>query len=127
MSTHNIISSQNLESSVDSSDVVTLTPNALTHVKQALIKRGSGIGIRLNVKSTGCSGNAYVVNYVDETLPDDIVFHADPQVIICISPKAFPLVKGTQIDYMRKGLNASFVYNNPNVKGACGCGESFTI
>ncbi len=127
MSIDNVFTSNDLQENVKSIDAVTLTANALAHVKQALLKRGSGIGIRLSTKPTGCSGNTYVVDYVDETLANDVIFHADPQVIICVSPQVFPLVKGTEIDYVRKGLNASFVYNNPNVKGACGCGESFTF
>ena len=68
-----------------------------------------------------------MVDYVDESNPDDYVFQTDSQIIICVDPKVFPMVKGTQIDYVRKGLNATFVYNNPNVTGACGCGESFTL
>ena len=89
--------------------------------------RGGGKGVRLDVKTTGCSGKSYVVDYVDETQPDDLIFQVDPSVIVCVAPSVFPMVKGTQIDYVRKGLNASFEFNNPNVKGACGCGESFTL
>lgn len=108
-------------------DTITATDAALKHIKQALVKRGGGKGVRLEVKTTGCSGKSYVVDYVDEARPDDLVFQIDPEIIVCVAPPVFPMVKGTQIDYVRKGLNSSFVFNNPNVKGACGCGESFTV
>jgi len=123
-STHHISSSAVNESIPDA---ISSTETALKHIKQALVKRGGGIGVRLDVKTTGCSGKSYVVDYVDEAKPDDLVFQVAPEIIICVAPHIFPLVKGTQIDYVRKGLNSSFVFNNPNVTGACGCGESFTI
>lgn len=122
--------SPNIVSSMSTAAVpeaITATPAALMHIKQALQKRGGGKGIRLDVKTTGCSGKSYVVDYVDEARPDDFIFQGDTEIIICVSPHIFPLIKGTQIDYVRKGLNSSFVFNNPNVTGACGCGESFTI
>jgi iron-sulfur cluster assembly protein len=111
----------------NSQETISATAAALKHIKQALAKREGGKGVRLDVKTTGCSGKSYVVDYVDETQPDDLIFQVDPSVIVCVAPSVFPMVKGTQIDYVRKGLNASFEFNNPNVKGACGCGESFTL
>ena len=112
---------------INPAEAVTITASAINHVKQALQKRGGGKGIRLDVKTTGCSGKSYVVDYVDETRSDDFIFHGDDGIIICVAPHIFSLVKGTQIDYVRKGLNSSFVFHNPNVTGACGCGESFTV
>ncbi len=112
---------------VNAQDAITATDAALKHIKQALVKRGGGKGVRLEVKTTGCSGKSYVVDYVDEAKADDLIFQVDAEIIICVAPTVFPLVKGTQIDYVRKGLNSSFEFNNPNVKGACGCGESFTV
>lgn len=123
-STHHSISPN---VSVNAQDTITATDAALKHIKQALVKRGGGKGVRLAVKTTGCSGKSYVVDYVDEANPDDVVFQVDPEIIVCVAPTVFPMVKGTEIDYVRKGLNSSFAFNNPNVKGACGCGESFTL
>jgi len=111
----------------ESADAITVTAAALSHIKKSLAKRGAGIGIRLKVKTTGCSGNAYVVDYVDEVQADDIVFSIGDNLIVCVDPQSFALVKGTQIDYVRNGLNSAFSYTNPNVKGTCGCGESFTL
>lgn len=106
---------------------ITVTPAALAHIKKSMLKRGAGIGIRLNVKASGCSGKSYVVDYVDETNPNDLIIQLDKDVIICIEPAAYLMMKGTQIDYVKEGLNARFVFNNPNIKGACGCGESFYL
>lgn len=108
-------------------DAVTLTPAALAHLKSALAKRGQGIGLRLSVTKTGCAGYGYVVDFIDETNETDIVFSLPSDLVVAIEPQYFSLLKGTRIDYVRKGLNEVFVYENPNQSGECGCGESFTV
>lgn len=106
---------------------ITLSVAALTHVKQALKKRGSGIGLRLGIKKTGCSGLAYVVDYVDHSNADDLVFPQDEVLSVFVDNNSFPYVQGTQIDYVKQGVNAQFKFYNPNETAACGCGESFTV
>ncbi|VCU70334.1 Iron-binding protein IscA [Pigmentiphaga humi] len=105
---------------------VTLTERAARHVNRYLEKRGKGLGLRLGVRTTGCSGLAYKLEYVDEFLPDDQVFESEG-VKVFVDPKSLPYLAGTQLDYAREGLNEGFKFNNPNEKATCGCGESFTI
>lgn len=105
---------------------VTLTPAALEHVRQALARRGHGVGLRFGVRKAGCSGWAYQVDYADEARPGDLTF-ATEGVMVLVDTESLPFVDGTAIDYQRKGLNASFAFLNPNVKDSCGCGESFTV
>lgn len=105
---------------------ITLTEAAAKHVKTFLENRGKGVGLRLAVKTTGCSGMAYVLEFADEIGPDDNVFE-DQGVQVIVDPKSFVYLDGTELDYTREGLNEGFKFNNPNVKGECGCGESFTV
>ena len=105
---------------------VSLTPAAARHVNKYLSKRGKGLGVRLGVKTTGCSGLAYKLEYVDDLTPEDIVFEA-LGVKILIDPKSLAYIDGTELDFAREGLNEGFKFNNPNVKNECGCGESFNI
>lgn len=105
---------------------VTVTQAAATHISKFLAKRGKGIGIRLGVKTTGCSGMAYKLEYVDESAPEDLVFE-NFGVKIIIDPQSLPYLDGTELDFAREGLNEGFKFNNPNVKNECGCGESFTV
>ena len=105
---------------------VSLTPAAARHVNKYLSKRGKGLGVRLGVKTTGCSGLAYKLEYVDDMTPEDIVFEA-MGVKILIDPKSLAYIDGTELDFVREGLNEGFKFNNPNVKDACGCGESFNV
>ena len=105
---------------------VSLTPAAARHVNKYLSKRGKGLGVRLGVKTTGCSGLAYKLEYVDDMTPEDIVFEA-MGVKILIDPKSLAYIDGTELDFVREGLNEGFKFNNPNVKNECGCGESFNI
>ena len=105
---------------------VTLTEAAARHVKRYIAKRGKGIGVRLGVKTTGCSGLAYKLEYADEAAPEDVVFEGH-EVKILIDPKSLPYLDGTQLDFAREGLNEGFKFNNPNVKDECGCGESFNV
>ena len=105
---------------------ITLTESAASRVKSFLENRGSGVGLRLGVKTTGCYGIAYVIEYAEEVEEDDVIFeHHGIKVIV--SPKSLVYLDGTELDYAREGLNEGFKFNNPNVKDQCGCGESFNV
>ena len=105
---------------------ISLTESAAERVRSHLTRRGGGLGLRLAVKSSGCSGFSYVVDYADEARPDDLVF--DSQGIkVFVDRASFTAIDGTRIDFVRQGLNESFRFDNPNVRGECGCGESFTV
>jgi iron-sulfur cluster assembly protein len=106
--------------------MITVTEQAAKKIKQNLDKRGAGIGIRLGVKTTGCSGLAYVLEYVDAVQPGDVIM-ADKHTNIVIDKKSLPVLDGLEIDYVRQGLNEGFEFNNPNAKDQCGCGESFRV
>ena len=105
---------------------ITLTPAAAEHVSAFLHSRGKGFGIRLGVRTSGCSGMAYVLEFADEVEADDLVFE-DHGVKVVVSPKSLAYLDGTELDYTKEGLNAGFKFNNPNVKDSCGCGESFNV
>ncbi|QKO21586.1 iron-sulfur cluster assembly protein IscA [Rhodoferax sp. BAB1] len=105
---------------------VSLTEAAARHVTRYLSKRGKGVGVRLGVKTTGCSGLAYKLEYVDEIASEDVVFE-DHGVKVLIDPKSLSYIDGTQLDYVREGLNEGFRFNNPNERDRCGCGESFRV
>jgi iron-sulfur cluster assembly protein len=105
---------------------ITLSPAAAKHVNKYLSKRGRGVGVRLGIKTTGCSGLAYKLEYVDEPAPEDLVFE-DQGLKILIDPKSLAYLDGTQLDFVREGLNEGFKFNNPNERDRCGCGESFRI
>jgi iron-sulfur cluster assembly protein len=105
---------------------ITLTEKAANHVQSFLAKRGKGVGLRLGVKTTGCSGMAYTLEFVDETQPEDVAFESHG-VRILVDPKSLVYIDGTELDFAKEGLNEGFKFNNPNVKDECGCGESFTV
>ena len=105
---------------------VTFTDKAATHIKGFLEKRGKGIGLRLAVRTTGCSGLAYVIEFADEVAANDEVFE-DHDVTVVIDKKSLVYLDGTELDFTKEGLNEGFKFRNPNVKDECGCGESFTI
>lgn len=105
---------------------VTLTDSAARHVTRFLARRGKGVGVRLGVKTTGCSGLAYKIEFADEIAPEDVVFE-DHGVKVLVDPKSLPYIDGTQLDFVREGLNEGFKFNNPNERDRCGCGESFRI
>jgi len=105
---------------------ITLSEAAATRVKTFLEARGQGIGVRLGVKTTGCSGMAYVLEFVNELDADDTVFE-DQGVKVIVDTKSLLYLDGTELDYGREGLNEGFKFNNPNVQDTCGCGESFSI
>ncbi len=105
---------------------ITLTEKAANHVTRYLVRRGKGVGLRLGVRTTGCSGMAYKLEYVDEVSPDDQVFESHG-VKVFVDPKSLTYIDGTELDFAREGLNEGFKFNNPNVKDECGCGESFRV
>lgn len=105
---------------------ITLTEAAANHVRKYLANRGQGVGLRLGVRTSGCSGMAYVLEYADQVEPDDQVFESHG-VKVVVNPKSMVYLDGTELDYAREGLNEGFKFNNPNVKDACGCGESFNV
>ena len=105
---------------------ISLTENAARRVKSYLEKRGHGVGLRIGVKRTGCSGWTYHLDYADEIDADDVVFD-EGDVKVVVDSKSLPLIDGTEVDFVKEGLNESFKFRNPNVKGECGCGESFSI
>jgi iron-sulfur cluster assembly protein len=105
---------------------ISLTESAAERVRNRLASRGRGLGLRLGVKASGCSGFSYIVDYADEVRPDDLVFESGG-VKVFVDPQSLPSIDGTQIDFVRQGLNESFHFANPNVRAECGCGESFTV
>ena len=105
---------------------VTLTEKAATHVQNFVAKRGKGVGLRIGVRTSGCSGFAYKLEFADAVNPDDHQFESHG-VKLLVDPKSLPFLEGTQLDYTREGLNEGFKFSNPNVKDECGCGESFNV
>ncbi|MBI2311073.1 MAG: iron-sulfur cluster assembly protein IscA [Betaproteobacteria bacterium] len=105
---------------------ITLTESAATHVQNFIAKRGKGVGWRLGVRTSGCSGLAYKLEFADEVAPDDIQFESHG-VKVLVDPKSLAFLDGTELDYTREGLNEGFKFRNPNVKDQCGCGESFNV
>ena len=105
---------------------ITVTDAASRHIKAFIAKRGKGIGLRVGIKTTGCSGMGYVLEVSDSIRPDDLVFE-DRGVKVIVDPKSFLYLDGTELDFTREGINEGFRFNNPNVKDTCGCGESFSV
>jgi len=105
---------------------ITMTEAAARHVASQLESRGSGLGIRVGVTTTGCSGMAYVLEFVDEPEPTDKIFE-DQGIKIIVDPKSLVYLDGTEIDFVKVGVNEGFEFTNPNAKGECGCGESFSV
>lgn len=105
---------------------VTMSETAADRVARFLENRGGGVGVRLGVKTSGCSGMAYVLEFVDELNEDDVVFE-EHGVKVIVDRKSLAYLDGTELDYGKEGLNEGFRFNNPNVKDQCGCGESFTV
>ena len=106
--------------------MITLTERAAAHVSSFISKRGKGVGLRLGVRTSGCSGMAYKLEYADDVAPEDLVFEGHG-VKVLVDPKSLPYIDGTELDFVREGLNEGFKFNNPNVKDQCGCGESFNV
>jgi len=105
---------------------ISLTPAAASHIEKYLARRGKGIGLRLGVKTTGCSGLAYKLEYADALQPEDVVFESNG-IKVMVDPKSLAYIDGTELDFARDGLNEGFKFNNPNVQSECGCGESFQV
>jgi iron-sulfur cluster assembly protein len=105
---------------------ITLTTTAADRIKTYMDERGKGVALRLGVKTNGCSGMAYIMEYADEIEDGDVVFE-DQGVKVIVNPKSLVYLDGTELDYTREGLNEGFKFNNPNVKDLCGCGESFNV
>jgi len=105
---------------------VTLTDRAAGHVQRYMAKRGRGVGLRLGVRTTGCSGLAYKLEFADDVRPEDHRFESNG-VTVLIDPKSLAYLDGTELDYVKEGLNEGFRFNNPNEKDRCGCGESFNV
>jgi iron-sulfur cluster assembly protein len=105
---------------------VSLTEKAARHVARYIERRGKGEGLRVGVRTTGCSGLAYKLEYVDDVAVEDRVFESHG-VKVFVDPKSLPYIEGTELDFAREGLNEGFKFRNPNVKDECGCGESFRI
>jgi iron-sulfur cluster assembly protein len=105
---------------------ITMSQAAADHVNNYLANRGQGLGVRLGVRTTGCSGMAYVLEFVDAIAAHDEVFESHG-IKVVIDPKSMVYLNGTELDYVKEGLNEGFQFNNPNVKNECGCGESFNV
>jgi len=105
---------------------ITLTERAATHVQNYLAKRGKGVGVRFGVRTTGCSGMAYKLEFVDAAGAEDQAFESNG-VKVFVDPKSLVYIDGTELDFVREGLNEGFKFNNPNEKDKCGCGESFNV
>ena len=105
---------------------ITLTEKAANHVQSFLAKRGKGVGLRLGVRTSGCSGMAYKLEFVDAANPDDLEFESHG-VKVVVDPKSLPYIDGTELDFVREGLNEGFKFHNPREKDRCGCGESFRV
>lgn len=105
---------------------LSMTEVAAGHVNSQLAARGAGIGIRVGIKTTGCSGMAYVLEFVDHLNEEDTVYESHGVKLI-VDPKSLAYIDGTELDFVKEGLNEGFKFRNPNVAGECGCGESFTV
>jgi len=105
---------------------VTITEAAARHVTKYISRRGKGVGVPLGGKTTGCSGLAYKLEYADEIAPEDVVFEGNG-VKVLVDPKSLAYIDGTELDFVREGLNEGFKFHNPNERDKCGCGESFRV
>lgn len=106
--------------------MITLTARAADHVRRFLSTRDNGLGLRLGVKKTGCSGLAYVINFAEEIRENDQVFDS-AGIKVIVDGDSLQYIDGTEVDYVRDGLNEAFRFRNPNAAGECGCGESFNV
>ena len=105
---------------------ISLTQSAAERVRGYLERRGHGVGLRIGIKKTGCSGYAYVIDYADSIDPQDVVFD-ERGVKVVVDNDSLEIIDGTTVDFIKEGINEAFKFRNPNVKGECGCGESFSI
>ena len=105
---------------------ITVTPMAANKIRQALVKRGGGVGLRVAVKTSGCSGYAYALEFADVALPEDLAIECEG-VQVLVDASSLPILDGTELDWVREGLNEGFKFHNPNATATCGCGESFAV
>jgi iron-sulfur cluster assembly protein len=105
---------------------ITVTPKAANQIRKALLKRGGGVGLRVAVKTSGCSGYAYALEFADEAVEQDLRFESEG-VQLLVDAVSLPMIDGTQLDWVREGLNEGFKFHNPNATAECGCGESFKV
>ncbi len=105
---------------------ITVTPKAAAQIRKAIDKRGGGIGLRVAVKTSGCSGYAYALEFADTATPEDLSFESEG-IAVLVDARSLPMVDGTRLDWVREGLNEGFKFDNPNASATCGCGESFTV
>jgi iron-sulfur cluster assembly protein len=105
---------------------ISLTLSAVERVQNYLEKRGHGLGLRVGVRKTGCSGYAYTIGYADSIDPDDVVFDGQGIKVI-VDSNSLEFIDGTEVDFVKQGINEAFKFRNPNIKGECGCGESFSV
>jgi iron-sulfur cluster assembly protein len=105
---------------------ITVTPKAANQIRKALLKRGGGVGLRVAVKTSGCSGYAYALEFADEAVAQDLQFESEG-VQLLVDAVSLPMIDGTQLDWVREGLNEGFKFHNPNATAECGCGESFKV
>jgi iron-sulfur cluster assembly protein len=105
---------------------LSVTPAAAQRIRKAIDQRGKGVGLRLAVKTSGCSGYAYTIEFADESAPEDLAFHSEG-VTLLVDARSLPMIDGTQLDWVREGLNEGFKFQNPNARATCGCGESFSV
>ena len=105
---------------------ISLTNSAAERVRTYLERRGRGVGLRVGVRKTGCSGYAYVIDYADSVESDDVIFE-DGGVRVIVDTTSLALIDGTEVDFVKEGINEAFRFRNPNIKGECGCGESFSV
>ena len=105
---------------------ISVTPKAANQIRKALAQRGGGLGLRLAVKTSGCSGYAYALEFADELGAEDLRFDSEG-VTLLVDAASLPMIAGTQLDWVREGLNEGFKFNNPNASATCGCGESFAV
>ncbi|MCW5666344.1 MAG: iron-sulfur cluster assembly accessory protein [Piscinibacter sp.] len=105
---------------------ISVTPKAANQIRKALDKRGSGVGLRVAVKTSGCSGYAYALEFADAPADEDLRFESEG-VTLLVDARSLPMIDGTQLDWVREGLNEGFKFNNPNASATCGCGESFAV
>ncbi len=105
---------------------VSVTAKAATQIRKALAKRGGGVGLRVAIKTSGCSGYAYALEFADAPSAEDLTFESEG-VQLLVDAKSLPMIDGTCLDWVREGLNEGFKFDNPNASGTCGCGESFRV
>lgn len=105
---------------------ISVTPKAAGRIRQALERRGGGVGLRVAVKTSGCSGYAYALEFADAAGADELAFESEG-VTLLVEARSLPMLAGTRLDWVREGLNEGFRFDNPNASATCGCGESFAV